>query len=294
MLRDELRSLTKHNKDGSFATQANRKSMLELFSKQLSVIGFDIRLLKASDLKGRHVNALLKLWNKEGISTATIKNRMSILRWWAEKVGNPGAVRSNSDLKIENRVYSTNENKAVDIESKDIDSVSPFVKMSLILQANFGLRREEAMKFQPEYALNGKSPTTINEIRIKASWSKGGRPRVIPVINEEQRKALWDAILIAKHGSLIPPGKTYKAHLSAWERETSGIGLGNTHGLRHRYAQKRYKEITGFDAPTIDGVRVLSDAEKAKDNEARLIITEELGHSRLNITNNYLGSWSKK
>ena len=34
--------------------------------------------------------------------------------------------------------------------------------------------------------------------------------------------------------------------------------------------------------------------EIAKDKEIRMLISEELGHSRINITSVYLGSWSKK
>lgn len=265
--------------------------MLELFVKQLMSAKYDVRRMCATDLKGRHVNSLLRIWNEEGISVATIKNRMSVLRWWAEKINNPGAVKSNSELGIENRVYATNENKSISLENKDTSTISPHIKLSLELQANFGLRREEAMKFQPEYAVNSTSPDVIQAIRIKPSWSKGGRGREIPVTTDTQRKLLWDAIGLAKNGSLIPPGKTYKAHLSAWERETSSIGVGQTHGLRHKYAQDRYKQITGWEPPVIAGARKLSAEEKKKDIEARLVISEELGHSRLNITNNYLGSW---
>jgi hypothetical protein len=32
---------------------------------------------------------------------------------------------------------------------------------------------------------------------------------------------------------------------------------------------------------------------KVKDKEIRMLISEELGHSRINITSVYLGSWSK-
>ena len=41
--------------------------------------------------------------------------------------------------------------------------------MSLELQRAFGLRREEAMKFQPSYA------DQKDHITLKASWTKGGR-----------------------------------------------------------------------------------------------------------------------
>ena len=48
--------------------------------------------------------------------------------------------------------------------------------MSLELQQAFGLRREEAMKFQPSFADQG------DHIRLKGSWTKGGKAwvRVLP------------------------------------------------------------------------------------------------------------------
>lgn len=41
----------------------------------------------------------------------------------------------------------------------------------------FGLRREESLKFQPVFATNGLD----DSIRLKSSWCKGGRTRVIPI-----------------------------------------------------------------------------------------------------------------
>ncbi len=49
----------------------------------------------------------------------------------------------------------------------------------------------------------------------------------------------------------------------------------------------------GFDCPAVGGSRVLSADEQVKDKEMRMLISEELGHSRINITSVYLGSWSK-
>ena len=95
-------------------------------------------------------------------------------------------------------------------------------------------------------------------------------------------------------GSLIPKEKSYKAHLANFERVTSGLGVGQTHGLRHGYAQTRYLELMGFPCPAVGGYRELTEAEKTKDKEIRMQISEELGHSRINITSVYLGSWSHK
>jgi len=63
------------------------------------------------------------------------------------------------------------------------------------------------------------------------------------------------------------------------------------HGLRHAYAQQRYRELTGWLAPAAGGptVNALTPEQKAIDRQARLTISRELGHEREQITSVYLG-----
>lgn len=63
------------------------------------------------------------------------------------------------------------------------------------------------------------------------------------------------------------------------------------HGLRHAYAQTRYRELTGWECPINGGPlrKDLNSFQKELDNQARLVISQELGHSRVSITKNYIG-----
>jgi integrase len=288
--------ICERNKDGSHATQANRKSMLSLFTEQLKKSGFKINQMRPSDIKGRHINALVKNWQAENLNIGTIKNRMAVVRWWCEKVGKAEIVKENSAYNIENRVFITNENKSIFLKDLDLSEIDANIAQSLRLQDAFGLRREESMKFQPDYALDGQTIDNAKYIRLKDSWTKGGRPRTIPISNEKQREELRKSFDIARlcGGSMIPSHKTYKTHLASFERVTHNLGIGQTHGLRHGYAQTRYLELMGFECPAVGGYRQLSTDEKLKDKEIRYLISEELGHSRINITSIYLGSWSAK
>ena len=56
----QLHQICRRNCDGSFATQSNRREMLSLFTRELREIGYKVNNLSPHDLKGRHVNALLK------------------------------------------------------------------------------------------------------------------------------------------------------------------------------------------------------------------------------------------
>ncbi len=221
---------------------------------------------------------------------------MSALRWWAKEINNEGAVKSNVELNIERRVFVTNESKAISLENIDLSKIDENIAQSLRLQDSFGLRREESMKFQPEFALDGQWIDNAKYIVLKPTWTKGKRGRTIPISNENQRKELRKAYALAQKngGSMIPKEKSYKAHKSNFEAVTHALGVGQTHGLRHGYAQTRYLELMGFPCPAVGGSRSLSADEVAKDKEIRMLISEELGHSRINITSVYLGSWSKK
>ncbi|WP_352311077.1 phage integrase N-terminal domain-containing protein [Psychrobacter sp. W2-37-MNA-CIBAN-0211] len=286
--------ILERNRDGSYATQSNRKRMLSMFADQLKKAGYKTNEMRPSDLKGRHVNALLRQWKIDNISAGTMKNRMSNIRWLAEKIGKADMIKSNATYGIEDRQYITNKDKSLRTDNINLDKLSPHVRQSIELQKHFGLRREEAMKFSPEYALGGYDPYSAPVLRIKPSWAKGGRARDIPIITDAQRDALMSALTLAGDGSLIPADRSYKEHLGHFERETSAIGLGQTHGLRHLYAQNRYKELVGIDCPAVGGIIDLTNEQKALDLSARQTISNELGHKRLSVTGIYLGSWSYK
>lgn len=296
-LEHKILQICNRNRDGSHATQANRKAILSLCVEQLGQAGYKVNELKPHDLKGRHINSLVKTWKNDGVSAGTMKNRLACLRWLSEKIGNKGLVKSNDELGIEKRQYISNANKSLDladVAKADLEKLSPHVLLSVELQKEFGLRREESMKFQPSYALGGFTPATADKIMIKPSWAKGGRYREIPISNDRQRELLGRVQALAGNGSLIPADKSYRQHKNSFEYETRQAGIGQTHGLRHLYAQNRYYELTGWQCPAVGGVRELTSNEKEIDQQARQQISNELGHGRLQITGVYLGSWTFK
>lgn len=280
-----LRQLCHRNRDGSHNTQADRMRSLALAARQLREVGF--RQMKASSLKGKHVQALLDRWQGESLASGTIKNRLSHLRWWAEKIGKSGILPAdNTQLGVAERRYVTNVSKARELGS-GLDLVTDVhVRMSLQLQAVFGLRREEAIKFQPSYADRG------DHLALKGLWTKGGRERTVPITTPEQREVLQAAHHLAGAGSLIPAHKTYIQQRHVYDGQCKMAGLSHMHGLRHQYAQSRYETLTGWPASAAGGqsVKGLNSAQRVEDSRARQTISHELGHERVQITAIYLGS----
>ena len=281
----DLKTLQARHREGAFLTRRDRAYALNQAAELLHALGF--RRLRATGLKRKHVDALVAEWQRRGLATGTVKNRMSALRWWAEHVGRPGVVGTNAAHGIGERRYVTNEDKSAVLDAEKLARVSDaHVRMSLELQAAFGLRREEAIKFTPAYADRG------DRVRIKASWAKGGRAREVPVRNEHQRAVLDAARRLAGGRSLIPGGRSYAAHRKVYEKQTEAAGLSRMHGLRHSYAQARYEALTGWKAPAAGGPRrrSLGPAKRRIDKAARMTIARELGHGRLDIASVYCGA----
>jgi site-specific recombinase XerC len=281
----QLSKLCRDNRDGGFSTQATRSRLLDLIANQLPALGF--RRMQSTSLKPKHVDALLAKWREQGISTGTLKNRLSALRWWAKKINKPSIIaRENSVYGIGKREYVAKKSKAQELDEKKLSLIAdPYVKLSIRLQAAFGLRREEAIKFNPTYAMQG------DHLKLKSSWTKGGRARIVPITNAEQWRLLEEVKALARGGALIPPHLNYVKQLHRYEKQIRNAGLSRLHGLRHSYAQRRYIELTGWVCPVGGGLpsKELDPAQRTLDYEVRTLISSELGHARVEIAAVYLG-----
>ncbi|MPZ46291.1 MAG: integrase, partial [Betaproteobacteria bacterium] len=153
------------------------------------------------------------------------------------------------------------------------------------LQAAFGLRRAESIKIQPAWADRG------DRLALRPSWCKGGRSREIPIRTDVQRHLLDEAKAFAGRGSLIPRESRYVDQLRRFEHQCRQASIHRVHGHRHAYAQQRYRDLTGWNAPAAGGpsLKSLTPEQKALDQEARLTISQELGHEREAVTAVYLG-----
>ena len=281
----DLKQLCKRNKDGSYTTQSNRERILTLIANQLDRLGY--KNMRPTGIKPKHIEALVRQWKDESLSSGTIKNRMSALRWWAEKINRPSTIASdNSHYGIEERIFVTNVSKAQELDLQKLDAVADqHIRLSLRLQSAFGMRREESIKFKAATA------DYVDHIALSASWCKGGRAREIPIHTQSQRDLLNEIRQFSGKNSLIPTDLSYIKHLKIYEDAIAKAGLHKMHGLRHQYAQLHYHMLTGRLCPAAGGKtsKALTQDEKIRDNEARLIISKELGHEREQVTAIYLG-----
>ncbi|MCP4474417.1 MAG: hypothetical protein GY821_07585 [Gammaproteobacteria bacterium] len=160
------------------------------------------------------ITALVKHWKEKALSVGTIKNRLSDLRFICKDAGKSNVVKNNSDYNIGSRTYVATENKA--ITGTDFTEIKDkHLQLSLVLQLEFGLRREECLKIIPSMADKG------DHLWLKGSWTKGKVERTIPIRTLEQRQALDRAKDFVGQGrSLIPETKSYIQQRHVYNRET--------------------------------------------------------------------------
>lgn len=285
-----VKKLTRSGELVSFASQADARVILNQCARQL----YDkFQLANLERLKTKHVEYLVKHWQTEGLANSTIKNRMAILRKVLRSNHHPADKLTNQSLGIGKRRYHGDHSKAIwDIDLSGIEDKHLYYAARL--QQAFGLRREESMKIIPAKAMERHA------IRIYPTWSKGNIERLIPITNDEQRELINEVIdYVGKRGSLIPKGKTYRQHLQSYKAMCQQQGFKNLHGLRHAYAQRLYRTMThhftngnGWECSFNGGKRQkeMSAFERQVDQQVRLLISAQLGHSREAITRIYLGN----
>ncbi len=167
--------------------------------------------------------------------------------------------------------------------------------LSLLVQfsAEFGLRRREAALLDIPNAL--KEARKLGEIDIQRG-TKGGRGRSVErwVPCGDRGIILLERAtnFIAGARCLVPSENSLKNFYDRISNICLPVlkrnGIGKLHNLRVFYACRRYREITGCVAPCN---RVVGDliATHELDEQARKIISIELGHSRIQIVSSYIG-----
>lgn len=244
---------------------------------------------KVGNLGKRHFDQYLNHLFSQQKSSGTQKNYLTHLRWLAEQIGKQNVIpRENADLGIASRIYYATKNRAVFLTDEQIAAIPlEAMRLSAELQQLFGLRAQESLKFQINLA------DRENYISLVGSWCKNGRPRNVDIKTEAQRELLRKIHGYAArigNESLIPKGKSLKEWLRSYHYHLKTLGI-KSHGLRHGYAHRLYKEITGLKPRVAGGpsFSTMLKEQQAKADLACKLISDALGHSRKYVASMYLG-----
>ena len=298
----------KRYRRGSAKTRHNHIKEARRFVNTIRQLGYGVQRWK--NISNKHVHQAVNKWKQEGLQVATIKEYLSGVRMVCRIYGNHRIAEENAQFGIGNRVMVDNRDKSlpqqvfkrVVTELKNSNNQDDQrIAAQLQLERYLGLRTEESCKF------NGhKAVLTDGRIFIQHG-TKGGRERIISEVTDKGMEAIQYAKSISGKGNLIPSNHSLKTWIQKYYRVIRGKGISKKecgasgHGCRHAYAQDRYEEITGFQAPCKfdskekyrkNAIKIAGEGWRKLNQDARQIIKAELGHGpdRDDVVSQYLGA----
>jgi site-specific recombinase XerC len=209
-------------------------------------------------------------------------------------------VSPTKDCGIPKRRYIPETSKAMPQSQHDQLQVSvddERIAVLLNLQRTLGLRFKESALLDAQKALRQAQ----REDRITVfSGTKGGKRRKVEV-SAEAMDALETAASLQDGPSMIPANLRYVDFRDHCYRQAQQQQF-QFHGQRHHYAQQRYQALTGVPAPINTDIaksawhaymatqlNISLEVAEALDHRARSILSQELGHERLEVVRVYIG-----
>ncbi|QWF70566.1 integrase domain-containing protein [Methylomonas paludis] len=294
----------------SFSTRGTLADRWTVFAKWL---GAEYRIGKMENITpdhliayGRHLNSRIEQGElKPSTAQLYVSAVNSVLI--TATAGNWKTVSPTKDCGIPKRKYLPESSKALpqsqhdqviaELAEQTEEPLDQRVIVLLNLQRTLGLRFKESALLDARQALLQAGKTGTVSI---LTGTKGGKRRDVPV-SSEAKLALKQAANIQDGRSMIPTDMSYVKFREACYAKAQQLQF-NFHAQRHHYAQQRYHELTGAPAPINTGIprkdwlnylasflNVGSATAEAIDHKARLQLSTELGHNRLEVVSVYIG-----
>lgn len=187
-------------------------------------------------LNQTHIQSLVQLWKKQRIKTVTVMKYMTVLRNFLKHINHHIAGIDNMSLNLIREKHKTNYQR---INTDAIEAItSPFIKVLLQLQINFGLTFSEAYRLIPDIHIRE------NMLWLTRDITFNHQDRAVPIRNNEQLTILESLkSLNQPHESMLET-HGHRAVLRANQRMMKLIGLSPKQTHRYLYAQHQYRELS--------------------------------------------------
>lgn len=253
-----VQALEKVGKDWSVAS-LTREARLQNTKDFASFVANRFSLESIANLKPGHVSAYVKQLVSDGISNATICNRLAAVRDLAAAIGKAnivardnkayGVARGSRQKPVLQNTAEVNRIRMELVERANTgDRIAIMAHAAAGMRDEFGLRSKESlMSFKIVDTSNG---AVLRIQAVKVEGAKGGRERNLPVRNEAQLRAIQQVDLASKAlgsgtGRCIPPEMSLKQALNAQRTLWRSLGgtraaAANMHSSRHKVAQEMH------------------------------------------------------
>lgn len=291
-------------RDCARRTREERKKILLHAYAELAEMGY--RLTHPESLRRKHVQALTTRWREKHLSPKTLHTRLSVLRTFAVWLGKRNVVDHitayypadqirRCTVATTNKAWEANGVLTDDVIER-ARAIDERLARYLTLQKECGLRVKESIEIRPLRAIGGDRARLV-----VIEGTKGGRPRVVPIQTEAQRRVVaWaeEVALKGRSGRLRWPDCTWNQARNRFYYYMRVLGITRAeagvtaHGLRHGYSQQQYGRETGLPTP-IEGGKP-EDIGREAHHIATIRVSETLGHGRYDVGATYYGSYGYK
>lgn len=287
-LKQQLDKLSRHNRQGSYAT---RKRYYEAMLRFCRFLADEYHIQKLANISAKHLVAYVEYLQAADAKPSTIKTDLSAIRFWHDQMDAKNQLPDNNSLAVElerrqfggvNRTWSPEEVRYMMLLARQ-ESHEDYA-CAILLAWRLGLRMHEIYRIDTAIA---RKAICEHALTIKG---KGGKIRTIPIDDADYPiivQALEHQIAVTQRGHKLFVPNNVPTHLAIQQLETfiyshrsqaqgnDSTTLLTFHGLRHSYAARKYQHLISCGFSAFD---------------ARLEISHLLGHERPDITNCYLAS----
>lgn len=286
-LEKQIEKVFKHCRQGSIKTRVRYENGVKHLAKFLAE---SYNKQNMNNITNGHLEAYVEQAQEAGYSSSYLTTNMSAIKFFIDQTKNSSYIKTNEELGViprgseerlgPSRSWSQNEiqNMQELAVEKGFERVADMIKLSHLQ----GLRIHEVTRLE---RVDLQKSLSSGQLTVKG---KGGLVRNVPIRNQESRDHLQKLINQTKVRDskiFVNPGEkahqvikqaqnfiSNNRHLVQEERIDNQANI-TFHGIRHTYTCERYVELRG---------------QKLNDYAARLQVSKELGHFRVEITNIYL------
>lgn len=285
-LEKQIEKVFRHSRQGSIKTRMRYKEGVKHFAK---FVAETYNKQSLNNIRNSHLEAYVEQMQEARYSASYITTNLSAIRFFVDQIKDSNYIWNNERLGVvprgsqerigPTRSWTKNEVQKMQniAREKDFDRIADMIKLGYLQ----GLRIHEITRLE---RVDLQRALRNGHLTVKG---KGGLIRNVPVRNQESRDHIqklynqteqrdWKVFVNENektHEVIKQVQNFIYNHREQVQEHTNNRADITFHGLRHTYAQERYKELR----------------ELGKSNyDARLTIANELGHFRVEITNTYL------
>ena len=246
----------KRIRSGSFQTKKSRERVIHK-------IIYDLAILKRlpyslSAIKFEDIISLVDYWRENKLQTATIVNRLGVLRSINRLADLKIIIPSNAELALKKSIGHKNQVTANPIILEKV--FHPITQNVLAFQLYFGLTELEAIRIDPMLISHNHSLMVMKQV------AHNHKERLILIVNATQKSILCD------RKKLCADAVTAETMRQLVQSELHFLNIRTPVDFRSHYANTRFQAV----------------CEKSDKNSAIKTLMREMGFSKANRVREWL------